>query len=286
MYLLAVIRVEKTKNYTVMSNVHLRDKALSLKAKGLLSLILSLPDGWEYSIKGLAAISKEGRDGINSGLQELEAAGYLVRKPLRGAHGHFGQVEYVIYETPHLPNTDIPDTANPDTEKPDTVNPVTANPTQTSTEELITDQRNKDLSNTRFNSYLAGAEASAEERRKEWDAYRELILQNIDYEILCQNQQLYQNDIDEIVELMVDTVCSKKPFIRVGGDEKPAEVVKSRLLKLDSEHIQFVLDCMRNNTTKIRNIRQYLLAALYNAPMTISNYYQSLVNHDLYGGGS
>lgn len=104
-----------------MSNVHLRDKALSLKAKGLLSLILSLPDGWEYSIKGLAAISKEGRDGINSGLQELEAAGYLVRKPLRGAHGHFGQVEYVIYETPQPPNTDIPDTANPDTEKPDTV---------------------------------------------------------------------------------------------------------------------------------------------------------------------
>ena len=85
---------------------------------------------------------------------------------------------------------------------------------------------------------------------------------------------------------MVDTVCSKKPFIRIGGDEKPAEVVKSRLLKLDSEHIQFVLDCVRNNTTKIRNIRQYLLAALYNAPMTISNYYQSLVNHDLYGGGS
>ena len=281
MYLLAVIRVEKTKNYTVMSNVHLRDKALSLKAKGLLSLILSLPDEWEYSIKGLAAISKEGRDGINSGLQELESAGYLVRKPLRGAHGHFGQVEYVIYETPQPPNTDIPDTANPDTEKPDT-----ANPTQTSTEELITDQRNKDLSNNRFNSYLAGAEASAKERRKEWDAYRELILQNIDYEILCQNQQLYQSDIDEIVELMVDTVCSKKPFIRVGGDEKPAEVVKSRLLKLDSEHIQFVLDCMRNNTTKIRNIRQYLLAALYNAPMTISNYYQSLVNHDLYGGGS
>ena len=109
MYLLAVIRVEKTKNYTVMSNVHLRDKALSLKAKGLLSLILSLPDEWEYSIKGLAAISKEGRDGINSGLQELESAGYLVRKPLRGAHGHFGQVEYVIYETPQPPNTDIPD---------------------------------------------------------------------------------------------------------------------------------------------------------------------------------
>lgn len=162
MYLLAVIRVEKTKNYTVMSNVHLRDKALSLKAIGLLSLILSLPDEWEYSIKGLAAISKEGRGGINSGLQELESAGYLVRKPLRGAHGHFGQVEYVIYETPQPPNTDIPDTANPDTEKPDT-----ANPTQTSTEELITDQRNKDLSNNRFNSYLAGAEASAKERRKD-----------------------------------------------------------------------------------------------------------------------
>lgn len=283
---MAVIRVEKSRNYTVMSNVHLRDKALSLKAKGLLSLILSLPDDWQYSIKGLAAICKESKDGINTGLQELEAAGYLVRHRLRRERGQLGQVEYVIYETPRPPNPENPELVNPEQAFPELVSPELANPAQLSTEELITQERNKEISNNRFNSYLAGAEASAEERRKEWEDYRALILQNIEYDILCQTQGIYQEDLDEIVELMVDTVCSKKPFIRVSGDDKPAEVVKSRLLKLNSEHIQFVLGCMSDNTTKVRNIRQYLLAALYNAPMTISNYYQSLVNHDMYGGGS
>lgn len=83
---------------------------------------------------------------------------------------------------------------------------------------------------------------------------------------------------------MLDTVCSTKPIIRVGGDDKPAEVVKSQLLKLDYTHIEFVLECMQQNTTRIRNIRQYLLTTLYNAPSTISSYYSALVNHDMYGG--
>lgn len=95
---MAVIRVEKNKNYTVMSNVHLRDKELSLKAKGLLSLLLSLPDNWKHSVNGLAAISKEGKAGINSGLQELEKAGYLVRRQQRGEHGKMAQVEYVLIQ--------------------------------------------------------------------------------------------------------------------------------------------------------------------------------------------
>lgn len=109
---MAVIRVEKNKNYTVMSNVHLRDKALSLKAKGLLSLILSLPDDWQYNVKGLAAISKEGRSGITSALQELEAAGYLERRQLRGEHGKLAQVEYVVFEAPRPPLAENPATAN------------------------------------------------------------------------------------------------------------------------------------------------------------------------------
>lgn len=137
----------------------------------------------------------------------------------------------------------------------------------------------------RFNSFRDAAEISAEEMRKERETYRQLILENIEYDILCQDRKLRRDDLDEIVEIMVDTVCANKPFIRVSGEDKPADVVKSRLLKLDSGHIQFVLDCMNENTTKVRNIRQYLLAALYNAPVTISNYYTSLVNHDMYGGG-
>lgn len=278
-----------------MSNVHLRDKALSLKAKGLLSLILSLPDDWQYNVKGLAAISKEGRSGITSGLQELEAAGYLERRQLRGDHGKLAQVEYVVFEAPRPPLAENPATAKPATAKPATADPATENPVtgkpvtedraQISTEEQITEKQNTDLSKYRFNSFRDAAEISAEEKRKERETYRQLILENIEYDILCQDRKLRRDDLDEIVEIMVDTVCANKPFIRVSGEDKPADVVKSRLLKLDSGHIQFVLDCMNENTTKVRNIRQYLLAALYNAPVTISNYYTSLVNHDMYGGG-
>ena len=282
---MAVIRVEKNKNYTVMSNVHLRDKALSLKAKGLLSLILSLPDDWQYNVKGLAAISKEGRSGRTSGLQELEAAGYLERRQLRGEHGKLAQVEYVVFEAPRPPLAENPATADPATENPVTGKPVTEDRAQISTEEQITEKQNTDLSKYRFNSCRDAAEISAEEMRKERETYRQLILENIEYDILCQDRKLRRDDLDEIVEIMVDTVCANKPFIRVSGEDKPADVVKSRLLKLDSGHIQFVLDCMNENTTKVRNIRQYLLAALYNAPVTISNYYTSLVNHDMYGGG-
>ena len=282
---MAVIRVEKTKNYTVMSNVHLRDGALTLKAKGLLSLILSLPDDWHYSINGLATLTKEGRAGVMSCLKELEAAGYISRHQLRSENGRMGQNEYVIYEEPRPPQSGNPTTVNPTTEKPYTEEPSAETRTQLSTEEQITEKQNTDSSKYRFNSFRDAAEISAEEMRKEREAYRQLILENIEYDILCQDRKLRRDDLDEIVEIMVDTVCANQPFIRVSGEDKPAEVVKSRLLKLDSGHIQFVLDCLSENTTKVRNIRQYLLAALYNAPVTISNYYTSLVNHDMYGGG-
>ena len=90
--------------------------------------------------------------------------------------------------------------------------------------------------------------------------------------------------LDEMVELMVETVCSNRESIRVCGNDLPQAVVKSRLLKLDGDHIRFVFDCLRDNTTQIRNIRQYLLATLYNAPATMESYYAAQVNHDLYSG--
>ena len=241
-------------------------------------------------MNGLATICKEGKAGVNSGLQELEKAGYLIRRQHRGEHGKLAQVEYVVYEEPRAPHTDFQDTAKPDTVNPDAANPDTVQPdaenrAQLSTEEQITKKQNTELNNNRFNSFREAAEITAEEMRKERESYRRLILENIEYDILCQDRKIRRDDLDEIVEIMVDTVCANKPFIRVSGEDKPADVVKSRLLKLDSGHIQFVLDCMSENTTKVRNIRQYLLAALYNAPVTISNYYTSLVNHDMYGGG-
>ena len=115
------------------------------------------------------------------------------------------------------------------------------------------------------------------------DSYRELIRDNIEYDILLHNKPDEKDRLDEIVELMTETVCSKRRYIRIAGNDFPAESVKSRLLKVNSEHIQFVFDCLDKNTTEVRNIKQYLLTTIYNAPITIDNYYASLVNHDMYG---
>ena len=128
-----------------------------------------------------------------------------------------------------------------------------------------------------------GAKRTGRDWMREREGYRELILENIEYDILVQNERMDRDRLDELVELMVDTVCSRRETIRIAGDDYPAEVVKSRFLKLNSSHIEYVLDRMRENTTYVRNIKKYLLAALYNAPATIDSYYASLVNHDLYG---
>lgn len=255
---MAVFRVEKNKNYTVMSNVHLRDEKLSLKVKGLLSIFLSLPDNWYYSISGLAKISKESRSSINSGLKELEAAGYLVRRQLRDKKGHLANTEYTIYEEPRAPCVDFPSTDNPSAEDPSPDNPSAGNCKEISKEESNTEKQNTDVNKYRFNSFQELAEVTVEEMRKEREAYSDLIKENIEYDFLVRNHNLRKHDIEDIFDVMLDTVCSTKPIIRVGGDDKPAEVVKPQLLKLDYTHIEFVLECMQQNTTRIRNIRQYL----------------------------
>ena len=108
-----------------------------------------------------------------------------------------------------------------------------------------------------------------------------MIQENIGYDALLAERPADQEMIDEIVELMTETVCSRRAYLRISGDSYPAAVVRSRFLKLEGEHIRFVLDCMQENTTKVRNIRQYLLAVLFNAPTTISSYYSARVNHDM-----
>lgn len=149
---MAVFRVEKNANYTTMCNYHLRDQTLSLKAKGLLSMLLSLPDTWHYSVRGLAAISLEGVDGILTALKELETHGYLERRQLRQPNGRLGQTEYVIFEKPKLqPCMDSPCTEKPDTVSPSTVPPYTITPSQrskegSSKEQLSTDEKAKTVS--------------------------------------------------------------------------------------------------------------------------------------------
>ncbi len=139
---MAVFRVEKNANYTTMCNYHLRDQNLSLKAKGLLSLFLSLPDEWHYSTRGVAAICKEGVDSVNSTLRELEEYGYLTRSQKRLENGRMGEIEYVIYEMPDgaLPDADFPGTGSPYTENPDTAESCTENPREIKIEQVKKEQ--------------------------------------------------------------------------------------------------------------------------------------------------
>ena len=289
---MAVFRIEKTRDYTVMSNHHLRDMSLSLKAKGLLSLMLSLPENWDYTMKGLARICKDGIDSISGGIRELEEHGYLIRERVRGANGQLGSIEYTILEQPKEPTPaqEKPIRENPVQVNPTLVTPVQEEPAQLNKEESSNYPSKTDLSITQESSPIlssppAPTERAGQDGMRNRESYRALILENIEYDVLSQNVQLDKDRLDELVELMVDTVCSNREMIRVAGDDYPAEVVRSRFLKLNASHIEYVLDRMRENTTYVRNIKKYLLAALYNAPVTMDSYYTSLVSHDLYGSG-
>ena len=114
-------------------------------------------------------------------------------------------------------------------------------------------------------------------------SYEKYFREHLYIDDLKQSYPYDHGRIDEILELLVDTVCSTAKTIRCAGEDRPAEVVKSRFMKLDYGHIQYVLDCIHDNTTDIRNIKAYMLTTLYNAPITIDHYYQAKVNHDMYG---
>ena len=273
---MAVFRIEKTRDYTVMANHHLRNTKLSLKAKGLLSLMLSLPENWDYTTRGLAKICKDGVDSICSAVNELEEHGYVRRERIRNAKGQLTDIQYTILEHPEPP-------------LPEQENPAQLNTKKSSNQPLKKDLSSTDISIPIRSNPLEGEPQAADgigtDARSAREIYREIILENIEYESLCQTHWIERDRLDEIVELIVDTVCSARKTIRIAGDDFPADVVKSRFMKLDYSHIEYVISSMQDNTTYVRNIKKYLLAALYNAPSTISNYYSALVNHDMYGSG-
>ena len=293
---MSVFRVEKNKGYTVMSNHHLRNHTLSLKAKGLLSQMLSLPDDWDYTLQGLAQINKESIDAIREAVRELERAGYIERSRERDERGCLRGTVYTIYEQPHTeptpeePAQALPASENPTLEKPMLEKPTLENPTQLNKELLKTnlptkEKLNTDISSTHSIPFPSGFPETPVQKRTEakesFERYRDLILENIDYNVLASDPHVDREQLDEIVELVQETVCGTRGQIRVAGNDYPAEVVRSKLLKLNSEHIRFVMDCLKQNTTRIRNIRQYLLAMLFNAPSTMNSYYAALVAHDM-----
>ena len=277
-------RNNRTRDFTVMGNIHLRDKNLSLKAVGLLSKMLSFNDSWQFSTRGLAAICKEGPDAILSTLKELEDNGYIVRHRARDDKGRLVTTEFDIYESPQAglphgenPHRENPDVANPDVENPDVENPHGDYPAQLNTDQVITQERNT-LSKNNQSINLDGMDRIDERNR-----YEEIIRQNLDYDILCQGSKFDKDRFREMIDIMLDAVCSTAPTIRINGEDMPQQVVKSRFLKLNSSHIEYVFEVMNKNPADIRNIKAYLLTALYNASLTIDNYYSALVNHDFHG---
>ena len=276
---MAVFRIERTRDYTVMSNHHLRNANLSLKAKGLLSMMLSLPEDWNYTTRGLAKICKEGVDAIGAALRELEAAGYIVRHKLRDRQGRISDTEYVIYEQPQLrkPDTDSPDTENPYLDNPDTEAPDTDNPAQLNTKKSNTQKSNTDLSST-HSFFLPAADGMTDGFEKKAE-----IRDQIEYDILCQQYDRMQ--LDELVEIMLEVAMNRSPTVKIGRDaEYPTGFVQQRFEKITSMHIEKVMDGIRENTTRVWNTKAYLMAALFNSVSTIDNHYAMLVNHDFHGG--
>ena len=290
---MAVYRVERTRDYTVMSNYHLKDTTLSLKAKGLLSMFLSFPEDWNYSTRGLAKICKEGVEAVGNTIKELEKAGYIVRRQLRGANGRITDTEYIIYEKPQTPEPSSPDMVPPDAVSPDTENPDVAGPDMDAphTEnpaQLNINQSKTQKSNTqRFNTHSfppPAPSAGPAEGMKEILEKREEIQTQIEYSLIADTSN--QAQIDEFVEIMLEVALSRTPTMKIGRDmEYPTAYVQQRFDQITSAHIETLLESIQANTTRVWNTRAYLLAALFNAPATMDNHYTMLVNHDLNHGG-
>lgn len=219
-------------------------------------------------------------------LDDTKGIGLIRRvKQGQGRPAKIYVMKAVIPAQPRLPNNGNQDFSKPELQTAENRKsrlPKTGSADFPKSERNNTEINNTDLSDTDPSIHPAlGASDSMDV-----DGLRQTVKENIDYDILLQDHRYDRDRLDEIVDLIVETLCSTKPTICVSGDDFPATLVKEKLLKLDSQHIDYVFECLDKNTTYVRNIKKYLLATLFNAPSTIESYYSALVNHDLYGDGS
>ena len=298
---MAIFRSARKRDYTVMSNHHLRNRGLSLKAKGLHSLMLSLPEDWDFTQRGLAAICKDGVDSIASTIRELEAAGYLRRRRIRDAHGRLSEIEYTILECPDPPQPvsspsdtpQSPETPSPEREDPLQEVPTQDTPTSENTAQLSIQESNiqeSSIHQSIIPSYSPLQEKSprppaARESPRRNDGKTDLlprsmeIRNRIEYDYLI--TQYDQAQVDEIVELMLEVELNQSPTMKLGRDgEFPTEFIRQRFAKLNESHIELVLDNLAANTSLVHNTRAYILTALFNSISTIDSHYALLVNFD------
>ncbi len=279
---MAVFRVDKSRDYTVLSNHIFKDRTLSAKAKGLLAEMLSLPDDWDYTLKGLTFLFSDGLDSVRQGIRELEEHGYVVRQRRRDEKGRLCDMEYVIYETPHKTvsddsNSTPPACTCPAPDAPVLENPTLAEPVQETPMQLNNNPSSKNESIT----YPSNPNQSFPEPEDVmgYDAAREIVMDNIEYDILCER---YPRDrLDEIVDIASEALCTRRSSFTLGKDTYPYSLVRDRLLRLNASHVEYIIDCINANTTEIHQIKPYLMKTLINAPATIASYYTAKVNHDL-----
>ena len=282
-----VFRVSKNRDFTVIANSVFKDRRLSAKAKGILVEMLSLPENWDYTLKGLKTLFSDGIDSIRQGIKELEENGYIVRERKRDARGRLGGMEYVIYETPEKAVENIVENSSPEQSAPMIAEPTEDIPAQDESAEdkaMLYKKLNKSRTKESI-THLSNPYQSITEKVPDvmgYDEARETVKENIEYEILSERYPVER--LDEIVDIASEALCSKRSVFSLGKDTYPYALVKDRLLRLDSSHIEYILDCIDGNTTDIRNIKPYLLKTLINAPATMDSYYRTKVNHDLYGG--
>ena len=251
-----------------MSNHHLRNIEISLKAKGLLSVMLSLPDNWDYTIRGLSIINKEGLDSIRSTIHELELAGYVERKRIRDNQGRFRTAEYIIREKPVSPVS-----GNPTLAVSTQMFSTQGNPTQISKEEIIKDKSITDLSIT--HSFF---QARPEEGMN-GDEERERIKKQIEYD--CMVQRYSRRQMDELLEIMLEVALNRSRTIRIGRDQEyPSEYVQERFSKINASHIERVMDGISDNQVPVHNTKAYLLAVLFNSVSTLDHFYTIQANTD------
>ena len=303
---MAIFRVKKTRDFTIMSNHHLRDKKLSLKAKGLLSLILSLPEDWDYTLKGLSYICKEGVDAVRMAVKELEDAGYIERRRFRNEKGQLKSIEYIIHEIPETAEeedtTEEPKSENtaqepvfcqPISEKsiegaPTSEIPILVGTTQLNTNIQNTKGKNTDLS--KYPSINPSKEKKSEtlsdsQAEERWiDRYNqniEFIKSNIEYDGLCTIHD--RATLDNIVSIMAEVLTVDRHSYTIEGCEYPAVLIKKRFSEVDYSVMDAFLMQFENKTEKIRNIKSYLITSMYNAPSTASAQIHNAVIHDIYG---
>ena len=275
---MGVLRNQTQSPYTVVVQSITRDKTLSLKGRGLLVTLMSLPDNWKYSERGLQAIiPTDGQTSIRSAVKELEALGYLHRSRERLPDGSWGDAIWEIREIPVKPDADEQKTS----EEPTCENRNLDNSNLDKREQYNNKEYNtkKLITNESLPSPFTPTETMPQTGgRKDVE---EAIKENIEYDALAGESP--GGVVDDIVGLMVDTVTSSAPTIRINGTRLPTDDVRRRYMALGHDHARYVIDTLMSGKSKILNVRAYLLTALYNAPMTMRSYYQAEAASDLAG---